>query len=91
MLIVLTGSRIGGSFNPARKFGPHVLTDYHMLWAYTLAPLVGAVIADVLHRLVGAAPAWTCKLYCDPARYAVLHDTGAASVSGRPPPPTGTP
>ncbi len=44
--IALLGTQTGGSDNPARQFGPAVLsgsTDY--LWIYLVAPLAGAGLA----------------------------------------------
>ncbi|WP_405834987.1 aquaporin [Streptomyces sp. NBC_01176] len=65
VLITTTGSRTGASFNPARNFGPHVVSgDYHLFWAYMLAPLAGALVA------AAAAPAahrtaWTHRVCCE--------------------------
>ncbi|WP_433288242.1 MIP/aquaporin family protein [Pseudonocardia sp. CA-142604] len=67
VLIVATGPTSGGSFNPARDFGPFVLgSDFHFFWLYMLAPLVGAVIIAAVLRLTGAWSPRTCKL-CGPA------------------------
>jgi glycerol uptake facilitator-like aquaporin len=67
-LIVATGANSGGSFNPARNFGPLVLSsDFHYyFWVYMLAPLAGAVITAAALRLTGAWSPRTCKL-CGPA------------------------
>jgi glycerol uptake facilitator-like aquaporin len=63
--IVTLGTSTGGSVNPARQFGPAILSGQtRFLWAYLLAPMVGAVIATWLlqraqrrcvltHRLCG--------------------------------------
>ncbi|KAH6620328.1 aquaporin [Boeremia exigua] len=44
----------GGSLNPARSFGPDVATrlfdDYH--WIYWVGPLLGALLAVLLYRLL---------------------------------------
>jgi glycerol uptake facilitator-like aquaporin len=68
ILIVTTGANSGGSFNPARNFGPLVLSsDFHYyFWVYMLAPLAGAVITAAALRLTGAWSPRTCKL-CGPA------------------------
>ncbi|MFE6022608.1 MIP/aquaporin family protein [Streptomyces sp. NPDC056441] len=51
--IALLGTTTGGSVNPARQFGPAVVSgELDYLWAYLLAPMVGAVIAAfVLDRV----------------------------------------
>jgi len=63
--IVLLGTSTGGSLNPARQFGPAVVSGHtDKLWVYLLAPMVGAEIAARLlqafqkrrvltHRLCG--------------------------------------
>jgi glycerol uptake facilitator-like aquaporin len=44
--IVLLGTSTGGSLNPARQFGPAVISGHtDKLWVYLLAPMVGAEIA----------------------------------------------
>ena len=67
--IALLGTSTGGSVNPARQFGPAVISgETHFLWVYLLAPMVGAVIgawlrqtiqhrrAVLTHRLCGTQP-----------------------------------
>ncbi|MFF3000099.1 aquaporin [Streptomyces sp. NPDC057950] len=58
VLIWLTGGWAGGSFNPARQFGPQLLSgDTRWLWVYALAPLAAAVaFGTVRARLPGAGP-----------------------------------
>jgi glycerol uptake facilitator protein/aquaporin Z len=64
-LITFTGSRTGAGFNPARNFGPHVVSgDYHLFWAYMLAPLAGAAVAAPVPALLGARRAWTHRVCC---------------------------
>jgi glycerol uptake facilitator-like aquaporin len=49
--IALLGTTTGGSVNPARQFGPAIVAGrLDFLWAYLLAPLVGAVLAASLRR-----------------------------------------
>jgi aquaporin Z len=49
----------GASVNPARSFGPAVVvggTALSQLWVFLLAPLVGAVLATILHFAVHPLP-----------------------------------
>jgi glycerol uptake facilitator-like aquaporin len=55
LAIVVLGTTTGGSDNPARQFGPAVVSGrVSFLWVYLLAPVAGAVLAgpvrDVLLR-----------------------------------------
>jgi glycerol uptake facilitator-like aquaporin len=44
--IVLLGTQTGGSLNPARQFGPAVISGHTAeLWVFLIAPMVGAEIA----------------------------------------------
>ena len=67
--IAVLGTSTGGSVNPARQFGPAVMSGETLfLWVYLLAPMVGAVIgawlrqtiqhrrAVLTHRLCGTQP-----------------------------------
>src|ERR1700751_1873762 len=48
--IIMGGALTGAAFNPARALGPMVATgDFRDVWLYLAAPLVGAVIAAVVH------------------------------------------
>ena len=66
--IALFGTSTGGSLNPARQFGPAVVSGQtQFLWVYLLAPMAGAAFAALLlwsargprcvltHRLCGTA------------------------------------
>ncbi|MGV9355430.1 MIP/aquaporin family protein, partial [Streptomyces misionensis] len=65
LLIIATGSRTGASFNPARNFGPHVVSgDHHLFWAYMLAPLAGALVAAAALAPSAAPGAWTHRVCC---------------------------
>lgn len=67
--IALLGTQTGGSLNPARQFGPAVISGHTAdLWVFLMAPMVGAELAarllkafrkrrEVLtHRLCGTRP-----------------------------------
>ena len=51
--IAALGTASGGSLNPARQFGPAVVSGLtRFLWVYLLAPLVGAAVAAWLRRRI---------------------------------------
>jgi glycerol uptake facilitator-like aquaporin len=53
MGIAVLGTATGGSLNPARQFGPAVVSGQtRFLWVYLLAPLVGAAVAAWLRSLL---------------------------------------
>jgi len=53
MAIALLGTATGGSVNPARQFGPAVVSGQtHFLSVYLLAPMLGAVIAAWLRQTI---------------------------------------
>jgi glycerol uptake facilitator-like aquaporin len=69
VLIFAGGLTSGGSFNPARQFGPLLFAGrFSYLWAYMLGPLAGAVILVVLVRVVGLPRPLTCSLCGVPPR-----------------------
>ncbi len=48
--ILMGGALTGAPFNPARALGPMVATDnFSDAWLYLTAPIVGAIIAAILH------------------------------------------
>jgi glycerol uptake facilitator-like aquaporin len=51
--IAVLGTASGGSLNPARQFGPAVVSGQRQfLWVYQVAPLVGAAVAAWLRSLL---------------------------------------
>jgi MIP family channel proteins len=49
--IIMGGPLTGATFNPARALGPMVATgNFNDAWLYLVAPIVGAIIAAVLHK-----------------------------------------
>src|ERR1700732_3330335 len=48
--IMMGGALTGAPFNPARALGPMVATgNFNDAWLYVTAPIVGAIVAAVLH------------------------------------------
>src|ERR1700676_1211051 len=48
--ILMGGALTGAAFNPARALGPMVVTgNFSNAWLYVAAPIVGALIAAILH------------------------------------------
>jgi glycerol uptake facilitator-like aquaporin len=53
MLVMVLGPLDGGSFNPARWFGPALVgNSFGGVWPYVVGPLVGAVLAVGLYKFV---------------------------------------
>ncbi|MFF2364003.1 aquaporin [Streptomyces sp. NPDC058122] len=62
-LILLVGQGAGGSFNPARQFGPELFSgDFTWLGVYLTAPLVGAIGFALVRRRIRTAPPLPCPL-----------------------------
>ena len=52
-IVMVGGPLTGGSFNPARWFGPAlVANEWGGVWPYLLGPIVGALLAAVVFKLV---------------------------------------
>lgn len=52
-LVMVLGPLSGGSFNPARWFGPALVGNHFAsVWPYTVGPLVGALLAAGFYKLV---------------------------------------
>ncbi len=58
--VMIFGPLTGGSFNPARWFGPALIGDefngFDGIWPYVIGPLVGALLAFAVYRFVIAGP-----------------------------------
>lgn len=58
----------GGSLNPARSFGPAVIThtfsSYH--WIYWVGPILGAFLASTFYMFIKALEYETVNLVADP-------------------------
>jgi MIP family channel proteins len=49
--IIMGGALTGAAFNPARALGPMLVTgDFTNAWLYIVAPLMGAIVAAVMHK-----------------------------------------
>ncbi len=81
----------GASMNPARTFGPDLVTGaFALLWAYVAGPLAGAAVAVLAFRFLGAAGVlgrdWqtlTAKLFHDP-NYPSVHATTLPAQAAAP-------
>jgi MIP family channel proteins len=48
--IIMGGALTGAAFNPSRALGPMVVTgNFTDVWLYMAAPIVGAIVAAILH------------------------------------------
>ena len=60
-IVMVGGPLTGGSFNPARWFGPALVgNEWGGVWPYLVGPIVGSLLAAVVYKLVlepgGPAP-----------------------------------
>lgn len=60
-IVMVGGPLTGGSYNPARWFGPALVgNDFGDVWPYLLGPIVGSILAALVFRFVlepgGPAP-----------------------------------
>ena len=52
-LVMVIGPLTGGSFNPARWFGPALVGNHFTdAWLYILGPLVGGLLAAAVYKFV---------------------------------------
>ncbi|MGH2955555.1 MAG: MIP/aquaporin family protein [Solirubrobacterales bacterium] len=57
LLVMVIGPLTGGSFNPARWFGPALVgNEFADVWPYVIGPLVGALAATALYKYVIEGP-----------------------------------
>ena len=57
LVIAILGPLSGGSINPARQLGPAAFSGQNTcLWIYLVAPIVGAVLGALVHRLLIRLP-----------------------------------
>ena len=79
MAIAVLGTSTGGSVNPARQFGPAVVSGQtHFLSVYLLAPMLGAVIAAWLRQTIQHR-----RAVVERTDYAVPKRTGAGCPISR--------
>ncbi|MEU6866603.1 aquaporin [Streptomyces sp. NPDC046876] len=67
-IVALLGPYSGGAANPARQFGPALVSgSTAALWIYLAAPLVGAALGAAAHRLLQRSRPYTRRSRRDPA------------------------
>jgi glycerol uptake facilitator-like aquaporin len=81
--IAILGTQTGGSLNPARQFGPAVISGHtEKLWVFLLAPMVGAELAARLLKTVQhRGPVLTHRLCGTQVSGAPLDDRRMSSAS----------
>ena len=82
-IVMVGGPLTGGSFNPARWFGPALVgNEWGGVWPYLVGPIVGSVVAALVFRFViepgGAAPTEPPERVKAPAAAAATAKSSAA-------------
>src|SRR4029453_11992436 len=78
-LVMVLGPLTGGSFNPARWFGPALVGNHFTdWWAYVLGPLVGGLLAAGVYKFI-----------IEPASGPVQEMADRGAPRGAPPPARG--
>ena len=54
--VLAFGPLTGASLNPARSFGPALFGHWQMHWVYWSAPIAGAALAGLVHKLCWPTP-----------------------------------
>jgi MIP family channel proteins len=60
-LVMIFGALTGAGLNPARSFGPALVSHHfdgvgHFVWVYTVAPVIGGIVAALLYTYVFTTP-----------------------------------
>jgi glycerol uptake facilitator-like aquaporin len=77
-LIMLVGRWTGGSFNPARQFGPELFSgDLSWLWVYLTAPVSAAWLFGQVRSRIPTAPPLACALCEQPVPAPALRTRSA--------------
>ncbi|KAK8502816.1 hypothetical protein V6N13_093375 [Hibiscus sabdariffa] len=57
LAVLITGPISGGSLNPARSLGPAIVSrNFHRIWIYLTAPVIGAVSGALMYRILRLRP-----------------------------------
>src|SRR3954469_19238765 len=81
-LVMVLGPLTGGSFNPARWFGPALVGNHFTdAWAYSLGPSVGGLLAAAVHKFTIEPSSARVQEMADP-----VAPRGPAPPAGEAPP-----
>ena len=86
-IVMVGGPLTGGSFNPARWFGPAlVANEWGGVWPYLVGPIVGSLLAAAVSRFVlepGGVPPTESP---EPVQESIGPARARAPLRNRPPP-----